>query len=358
MERRKHLRHNGVVKFDERSPDLRQGPDPLLGTALAHPQQKTVRSGPHRPEHLQVPPVRNAECSQPEPQQPESGCACSDHSRVPGTASLSSDGDEEPTRDRLHREILEHGPVTARQLSDGLGLTATAVRRHLEALLAAGHVAVWEPADSRRRGRGRPARRFVITDAGHEVMATGYGNLASEVLQFLEQSLGPEAVLAFARTRVAELERRYLPIVEAAGPEPADRAQALARALDADGYAASVRPLGFGEIPAVQLCQCHCPVHHVARSYPELCEAETEVFARLLGVHVRRLATLAHGEHVCTTHVPDRDGAQAPPRTPSRTGTPSRIPIGSRTSCGPAPPGSVASGTTPNSADSEETSRR
>jgi predicted ArsR family transcriptional regulator len=199
-------------------------------------------------------------------------------------------------------------------------------------------------------------------------MSTGYGNLASEALQFLERSLGPDAVLAFARTRVAELERRYLPIVEAAGPEPADRAEALARALDADGYAASVRPLGFGEIPAVQLCQCHCPVHHVARSFPELCEAETEVFARLLGVHVRRLATLAHGEHVCTTHVPDRDGAQAPPGRPSRTPVELWTQVGFRTSgvpqnraegpCGPSPPGSVASGTTPNSADSEETSRR
>ena len=38
--------------------------------------------------------------------------------------------------------------------------------------------------------------------------------------------------------------------------------------------------------------------------FPELCEAETEVFARLLGTHVQRLATIAHGDGVCTTHVP------------------------------------------------------
>ena len=54
----------------------------------------------------------------------------------------------------------------------------------------------------------------------------------------------------------------------------------------------------------VQLCQGHCPVQHVAERYPQLCEAETEVFSRLLGVHVQRLATLAGGAHVCTTHVP------------------------------------------------------
>ncbi|MDR2348869.1 MAG: hypothetical protein LBD90_09730, partial [Bifidobacteriaceae bacterium] len=54
----------------------------------------------------------------------------------------------------------------------------------------------------------------------------------------------------------------------------------------------------------LQLCQGHCPVHQVARAFPEFCEAETRAIGRLLGVHVQRLATLAGGEHVCTTCVP------------------------------------------------------
>ena len=45
-------------------------------------------------------------------------------------------------------------------------------------------------------------------------------------------------------------------------------------------------------------------MQRVAAQFPQLCEAEAEAFGRLLGVHVQRLATLAHGEHVCTTHVP------------------------------------------------------
>jgi hypothetical protein len=42
----------------------------------------------------------------------------------------------------------------------------------------------------------------------------------------------------------------------------------------------------------------------VAERFPQLCEVETEMFSRLLGVHVQRLATIAHGDGVCTTHVP------------------------------------------------------
>ena len=118
---------------------------------------------------------------------------------------------------------------------------------------------------------------------------------------------------AFARARVAGQAERYRPLVEAAAPE--DRAQALARALSADGYAATARsaPGPAGE----QLCQHHCPVAHTAEQFPQLCEAEAEVFSRLLGTHVQRLATIAHGDGVCTTFIPQTGHANTTPHEPS-----------------------------------------
>jgi len=62
-----------------------------------------------------------------------------------------------------------------------------------------------------------------------------------------------------------------------------------------------VRDIPVGE----QLCQQHCPVSHVAHEFPELCEAETAAISRMLGRHVQRLATIAHGDGVCTTCIPD-----------------------------------------------------
>jgi len=41
-----------------------------------------------------------------------------------------------------------------------------------------------------------------------------------------------------------------------------------------------------------------------AAEFPELCEAETEALSAVLGTHVTRLATLAHGDGICTTLVP------------------------------------------------------
>jgi acyl-CoA synthetase (AMP-forming)/AMP-acid ligase II len=61
---------------------------------------------------------------------------------------------------------------------------------------------------------------------------------------------------------------------------------------------------GDGEVGGgEQLCQHHCPVAHVAAEFPQLCEAETEAFGRLLGTPVQRLATISRGDGICTTHV-------------------------------------------------------
>jgi predicted ArsR family transcriptional regulator len=224
---------------------------------------------------------------------------------------------EDSTRDRVVRTILEGGPTTAAGLAEALSLTPAAVRRHLDALLAEGLIEERAPRPTAVRGRGRPARLFAMTPKGRDRFDQAYNDLAASALRFVEEQGGRAAVAAFARQRVGELETRYRAAVAEA---PADqRTEALAVALSADGYAASTRPAAaaLGE----QLCQHNCPVAHVAEQFPELCEAETEVFARLLGTHVQRLATIAHGDGVCTTYVPrttDLPSPTIPPSDPTR----------------------------------------
>ncbi|ENO17923.1 transcriptional regulator [Schaalia cardiffensis F0333] len=207
------------------------------------------------------------------------------------------------TREQVLDLIVEKGPVTATVIAKILGLTTAAVRRHITILLNSGQIVEHEPGVIGKRGRGRPARHYVATENAHTSLPEGYSELALKALGYLGQVGGGEAVEGFAAARSREIERRYAPIVRAAGSDPRVRALALADALTQDGYAATVRDIGGGQI-AVQLCQGHCPIQQVAGDFPALCEAETKAFARLLDVHVQRLATLAGGDHVCTTHIP------------------------------------------------------
>ncbi|MEQ7123513.1 metalloregulator ArsR/SmtB family transcription factor [Actinopolymorpha sp. B11F2] len=202
------------------------------------------------------------------------------------------------TRERVARVILESGPQTAAALAERLGVTPAAIRRHLDAMLAEGVVVGRQQRVYGHRGRGRPAKVFALTDAGRGAFYQAYDDLAVSALRYIRETGGDHAVEEFARRMVGRLEERYRSV--AASSPGAEGTSALAEALSEDGYAASVEPARLGE----QLCQHHCPVAHVAEQFPQLCEAETEAFSRLLGRHVQRLATIAHGDGVCTTHVP------------------------------------------------------
>ena len=219
-------------------------------------------------------------------------------------ALAAQPGSERGTRAQIARLILENGPVTASGLSARLNLTPAAVRRHLDNLLTDGMIETRTARRPASRGRGRPAKLFAITDVGRSTFEHAYDDLATSALRFLAEAAGPDAVAEFARRQVADLERRYGPVVQ--GDTPRDRVAALAEALSADGYAASASGApsqGEDVDRGQQLCQHHCPVAHVAAEFPQLCEAETEAFARLLGTPVQRLATIAHGDGICTTHV-------------------------------------------------------
>jgi len=218
-------------------------------------------------------------------------------------------GTDGRTRDRVARLLLERGAATAAELGAQLGLSPAAIRKHLDAMLADDLVEVREARTAGPRGRGRPAKAFVLTAAARESFPHFYDGIATAALRWIAEHGGPEAVTAFATAQVSALEERCRAALLEAGDDPIARAEALAEALTAEGYAANATTIASGG----QLCQHHCPVAHVAAEFPQLCDAETAVISRLIGTHVQRLATIAHGDGVCTTHIP------TPPRAISTT---------------------------------------
>ncbi|WP_309233421.1 MarR family transcriptional regulator [Pseudarthrobacter sp. AB1] len=227
---------------------------------------------------------------------------------------------DERTRDRVLGAVLEHGPISAAELGDMLGFTPAAVRRHLDHLARSGVIEVKRAAKA-GAGAGRPARRYVLSSQGQSTLGNDYLDIAALALKQLQAVAGEQAVRAFAVERFADMERRYAPEIELAGPDITARAQALSTALSRDGFVASAASIeARAPLPAalssVQLCQGHCPIQQLAAQFPVFCDVETEVFSRLVGVDVRRLSTLARGGHVCTTHIPTGRLAAGGPQVP------------------------------------------
>ena len=212
------------------------------------------------------------------------------------------------TRDLVARSILESGPSTAVALAERLEMTPAGIRRHLDALIAEGILEEREPHLRSARTRGRPSKVFVMSDQGRERFEHSYDDLAVSALKFLAEESGDHAVTRFARHRAEEMLRKAGPAISGA-KEPT---RALATFLSAEGYAANTHAHGIG----VELCQHHCPIAHVAAEFPQLCEEETKAFSTLLDTHVQRLATIAHGDGVCTTFIPQVK--RSPNATPTK----------------------------------------
>lgn len=201
------------------------------------------------------------------------------------------------TRAAVVSLLVEDGPLTATEIADRLGISAAGVRRHLDALTAAGDVET-SSSGFGRRGRGRPAKWFQLTPTGRGKLRHAYDDLAGAAMRTIRDIAGEDAVAAFARDRVERIVADVEPVSETGSV--ARTVGEIADALTSAGYSANTREVGAG----MQICQHHCPVAHVASEFPELCEAETAVFTELLGTHVQRLATIANGDCACTTHVP------------------------------------------------------
>lgn len=201
--------------------------------------------------------------------------------------------------ERVARALLTAGPSTPSDLADHLQMTPAGVRRILSGLMDTGLVVAHDRAPygpSPKRGRGRPSSVFSLSGSGRAACDETSDGLALEALRFMAEAYGPKAVEAFAVDRARRLARAMIP-AGAATASPHEVAAALSLA----GYAAEIKPLGG---VAVQLCQHHCPVVDAAREFPVMCEAETAALGEVLGKHLTRLATLAHGDEVCTAVIP------------------------------------------------------
>ncbi len=203
--------------------------------------------------------------------------------------------------ERVARLLAERGPSTASTIADALGISPAAVRRPMRALQDAGLVesldrAPFGPEPDPRRGR--PSSFFTLTPAGRAACDQAYDTLALEALRFLAGREGREAVAAFATERAERI------FAGATRGVAGDRVEAVADHLTTQGFAATVEPVARD---GAQLCMHHCPVVDAAREFPELCEAETAALGALLDRHVTRLATLAHGDGICTTLIPGSD---------------------------------------------------
>ena len=190
--------------------------------------------------------------------------------------------------------LKKRGEATTDELAEAVGITASAVRQHLHPLAADGLVAHREE----RAGPGRPRHWYRLTPVAETLFPKRYGELANQLLGFVEDSDAGLVDLAFERRRQLRTERA---MARMAGRSFDERVRELARILDEDGYLADCEQQPDGTWLVVEH---NCAVIDVARRYGQACTSEL-AFLRdtLADAQVERIAHMIAGAHVCAYEI-------------------------------------------------------
>lgn len=204
-----------------------------------------------------------------------------------------------PTRRTVVELLKRCGPLTVAELGGRLGVSAVAVRRHLEQLERDGLVVQTLQPSS----RGRPAHLYSLTAEGHERFPRAYDQLALHLLGVAGSAFGQGAVEALFAQRqrlLADTYRERAAAALAAGDADAGvagLAGELAAIQDENGYMAA--RVDGPDGPEVR--EHNCAIGRVAAEHPMACQYELRLLQELAGpeVTVERVAHLQAGDPHC-----------------------------------------------------------
>lgn len=194
---------------------------------------------------------------------------------------------------QILRLLQQHGALSIKAIETALGVTTTAVRQQLMALMMADIITT----DTVREKRGRPHAVYRLTEKGQAFFAQGYEALA---VGFLEEVLNlPDAeMMQHLLHRVsARLGRQYAEQMQ--GTDVADRLQQLVTWLEAHGVMSRLDE----QSDAFVLTEYGCPYYGLAREHREVCDVEIEAMELAIGSPVTLCQSQLDGHHGCQFQV-------------------------------------------------------
>jgi predicted ArsR family transcriptional regulator len=191
-------------------------------------------------------------------------------------------------------EVLEllrrKGHASAEAIASDLGVTPNAVRQHLTNLERDGLVS----SQPERRARGRPSLLFTLTERADSVFPKRYGQLATMVLQEVQEMGGAEA-LDEIFSRVAA---RHADVIEK-DLDGLDFDQKLSRVvawISRAGTLAEQSPTDEG----VKVTIHNCPFRNTALKFPQVCTITPHLISRLLGTAVSQSDSIHRHDPYCS----------------------------------------------------------
>jgi DeoR family transcriptional regulator, suf operon transcriptional repressor len=191
-------------------------------------------------------------------------------------------------------ELKKSQPCTVKALARRFRITPNGLRRHLKTLQDGGVVRYRREV----HGVGGPMYAYSLTERGEALFPRAYEPLLAEALAVVREQHGIEGVVQIFRRQWGAVSRGDDAGVIAL---PANvRASHLAQLRTRQGYMAEAEMASATE---GTIREHNCAIREVAEQFPEVCEAETQFFAEVLGAVVERQGHILNGCNACEYHV-------------------------------------------------------
>jgi predicted ArsR family transcriptional regulator len=194
------------------------------------------------------------------------------------------------TRMEVLEMLRRKGRCSAETIATDLGVTPNAVRQHLTNLERDGLV----QSRPERSGRGRPSLMFKLTERADAVFPKRYGQLATMVLQEVQEMGGPEAldeVFARVAARHAGAIERDLE-----GLDFDDKMRRVVSWIGRAGTLAEQTETAEG----LKVTIHNCPFRNTALKFPQVCTITPQLISRLTGAAVSQAESIHRRDPYCS----------------------------------------------------------
>src|SRR5437899_6140097 len=194
------------------------------------------------------------------------------------------------TRMEVLELIRRKGRASAEAIASDLGVTPNAIRQHLTNLERDGFVV----SHPERRARGRPSLLFSLTERADSVFPKRYGQLATMVLQEVQELGGPEALdEVFARVAARHANAIEKDLVGL------DFDERLRRVVAWIGRAGTlVEQTDSAEEAKVTIH--NCPFRNTALKFPQVCTITPQLISRLTGAAISQADSIHRRDPYCS----------------------------------------------------------
>jgi predicted ArsR family transcriptional regulator len=198
------------------------------------------------------------------------------------------------TKQKILTLLKMNGGLTTSDLSDMLGISATAVRRHLNTLETQSLVSY----RTEQRGMGRPSFIYELAAGASNVFPQSYAAFATEILQDLLELEGSDKLNELFDLRQEKRRQEY--VTRTTGETLNDRVASLARLLEGEGRMTTWEQLDEGRFI---LREHNCPILKVAEKFEMPCRCEMELLRDTLQAKVRRVGHIPEGDIACVYEI-------------------------------------------------------